>query len=217
MLSFEPEALSFGNVRLNQAYNTSICITNNEAHPVEFSLRCTSPRYSVSPNRVKLEAGRCQVVNVRLFVSQAGVSSATASSGPTTPAKTDFLIVKSLYFEHKVPISYVVAKRSSASSRSPSPQRGGAVGTSSVDVSARVDRGPSASVSPPRSPARRQRTAPASSSSSAHPETEEGPGGASPPRHATEADVALRRDYLAAMRRLEQERIIFDEKSEKVR
>jgi hypothetical protein len=217
MLAFEPEALTFGNVRLNQAYNTSICITNNEVHPVEFSLRCTSPRYSVSPNRVKLDVGKCQVVNVRLFVSQttAGASTTSSSMGTATPSKSDFLIVKSLYFEHRVPISYAIVKRARTASRSPSPQRGPGT-SSSFESSARMDQGPVPSASPPRPPFRRERDPSARVDVLARPETDEDQTESRPTTAGNGGDAELRREYLAAMRRLEEERLMFDEKSEKV-
>jgi hypothetical protein len=69
MLVIEPGALTFRDVRLNQAYTTSLCITNPLTASVEFSLRPSAPRYIVTPGKVTLQGGQSIVVSVRLFLS----------------------------------------------------------------------------------------------------------------------------------------------------
>ena len=121
MFVCEPEELNFSNVRLNQAYKSSLCITNTHSSSVEFSIRSTSPRYSISPNRARLDPGASIVVTVRLFVSQTNPAGDAASSIP----KTDSLILKSLYSEQKISVSFLMFNKrdKSISSRSPSPSR----------------------------------------------------------------------------------------------
>ena len=119
MLSCEPDCLAFASVRLNQAYKSSLCITNNDSASVEFSIRSTSPRYSISPNRARLDAGKSIVVTVRLFVS-----ATNPAPDATTSPKNDFLVLKTLYSEQRVRVSFqLFNKREGSTSRSLSPSR----------------------------------------------------------------------------------------------
>lgn len=62
MLEVSPSSLTFRDVRLNNAYVNSVCITNPLPATVEFTLRASSQRYSLTPNRVTLSAGQSIVV-----------------------------------------------------------------------------------------------------------------------------------------------------------
>mgnify|MGYP002214535650 CR=1 FL=1 len=62
MLEVSPESLVYRDVRLNNAYVNSICITNPLPATVEFTLRPSSQRYSLVPNRITLAAGQSIVV-----------------------------------------------------------------------------------------------------------------------------------------------------------
>ena len=69
ILHYEPAVLSFRDVRLNHPYSTSLSITNPMTAGVEFTLRTSSARYSVTPNRVYLNAGQSIVVTVKLLLN----------------------------------------------------------------------------------------------------------------------------------------------------
>lgn len=136
MLDIEPKGLSFRDVRLNQAYTTSLCITNPLTASVEFTLRPSSPRYSITPNRVNLQGGQSIVVTVRLFLSH------YPNYNRGVRGQEDTIHIKSAYFEQKVDVSFFLHSRdvgtTASSSRSPSPTGGriradgGGVGQSST-------------------------------------------------------------------------------------
>lgn len=116
-MNFEPKQLTFRDVRLNQAYTTSLCITNPLTAAVEFTLRASSPRYSISPNRVVLNPNQSIVVTIRLFLNhypnvQKGLQ-----------GQEDSIHIKSPYFDQKVQVDFFLHNQS-ARSRSASPIRG---------------------------------------------------------------------------------------------
>jgi hypothetical protein len=96
MLDVSPSSLVFRDVRLKQAYSTSLCISNQLNASVEFTIRTSSPRYSVTPSNLTLHAGQSVVVTVRLFLS----SFPNQSRGAT--GQDDFILIKSSYFDQKV-------------------------------------------------------------------------------------------------------------------
>ena len=223
MLGIEPESLEFKNVRPNQAYSTSVCITNNADSSLEFTLRATSPRYSISPNRVRLEAGQSIVVTVRLFVSQAKAISSSST-------KNDSLVLKCLYSEQRVPVSYSLYRKPAGTrgrSRSPSPapmrrskspirtpqRRVEDTQDRSRHLSPSIDASDSASSYMKSTIASRGR---ANSATSPIP---------SPPRSPTRNEADQHRDdefvprseYLRVCDALDQERRTFEQRSEKVR
>lgn len=113
-MNFEPKQLTFRDVRLNQAYTTSLCITNPLTAAVEFTLRASSPRYSISPNRVVLNPNQSIVVTVRLFLNhypnvQKGVQ-----------GQEDSIHIKSPYFDQKIQVDFYLHNQS-VRSRSASP------------------------------------------------------------------------------------------------
>ena len=118
MLEISPESLVFHDVRINNAYLNSLCITNPLQASVEFTLRPSSPRYTLTPNRINLSAGQSIVVTVRLFLSH------YPNSFKGTRGQEDCIIIKSSYFEQKVSLTFFLHNRDSSSlsrSRSYSP------------------------------------------------------------------------------------------------
>ena len=113
-MNFEPKQLTFGDIRLNQAYTTSLCITNPLTAAVEFTIRPSSPRYSISPNRVNLNPNQSIVVTVRLFLNHY----------PNIPkgiqGQEDSIHIKSVFFDQKIPVEFFLHNQS-ARSRSTSP------------------------------------------------------------------------------------------------
>jgi hypothetical protein len=174
MLSCDPDHLAFASVRLNQAYKSSLCITNNDSTSVEFSIRSTSPRYSISPNRARLDAGKSIVVTVRLFVS-----ATNPAPDATTSPKSDFLLLKTLYSEQRVRVSFqLFNKREGTTSRSLSPSR------QRVSIYSPGDR-----------------------------DRDRAPDSPVPP---LPAEMVPRTELQSLAKTLEQERLIFEEKSAKV-
>jgi hypothetical protein len=100
MMEISPEALVFRDVRLNSAYVSSVCVTNPLPATVEFILKPSSQRYSVTPNRVTLAAGQSIVLTVRLFLSH------YPNSLKGFRGQEDHVQVKSSYFEQKIPLTF---------------------------------------------------------------------------------------------------------------
>jgi hypothetical protein len=171
----------------------------------------------VSPNRVRLDPGTSVVITVRLFVSQASPAVGNAQDSP----KLDQIILKSLYSEQRIPLSYTVYRKSvgaRVASRSPSPagKRIGDGSTQSASQNALTDhqtedlqRMQTPSRSPPKeslSPAKLSKSPPRSTRKTS-----------SPPRaRPPDDDVVPRAEHNRVLNLLEQERIMFEQKSEKV-
>ena len=119
MLDIEPKSLVFRDVRLNQAYTTSLCIANPLPSSVEFTLRPSSPRYTITPNRVNLSGGQSIVVSVRLFLAQ------YPNYNKGVKGQDDSIQIKSSYFEQKVDVSFFLHSRDAGTSRSISPSTRG--------------------------------------------------------------------------------------------
>lgn len=117
MIDIEPPALEFRDVRLNQAYSTSLCLTNPLSGAVDITLKASSPRYTVSPARLTLNPGQSVVVTVRLYVAHFPNYNKGVQGH-----HEDFISIKSLYFEQKVDITLFLHKRD-ITSRSQSPHR----------------------------------------------------------------------------------------------
>lgn len=119
MLDIEPKSLVYRDVRLNQAYTSSICITNPLTASVEFTLRPSSPRYTITPSRINLNGGQSLVVSVRLFLSH------YPNYSKGVRGQDDTIHIKSSYFEQKVDVTFFLHSRDSATiastSRSLSP------------------------------------------------------------------------------------------------
>lgn len=120
ILHFEPAVLSFRDVKLNQAYNASLCISNPMTAGVDFTLRASSARYTVVPNRVFLNAGQSIYVSVKLLLNHyPNISRGKAGI-------EDYIHVKSTYFDQRIPLEFsLVTSMSERRSRSASPSRAG--------------------------------------------------------------------------------------------
>ena len=186
MMELEPKALTFRDVFLNQAYTSSVCITNPLTAPVEFTLRPSSPRYTVTPNRVNLSGGQSIVVTVRLFLSH------YPNFRQGLRGQDDTIHIKSAYFEQKLDVAFFLHSRDSTTlasrSRSSSPMRPGMAAAVAGDSLAELQR----------------------------------------QVHAKDAKIAQLETIIGQLEskypsvqeivrnRIEQERVIFEEKSEKV-
>jgi hypothetical protein len=99
-MEFEPKYLEFRDIRLNQAYTTSLCITNTYQSTVDFTLEPSSSRFAVNPSRVNLSSGQSIVVTVKLFLNHIpNISDGVGQHG-------DSIRVVSSYFEHVVNLTY---------------------------------------------------------------------------------------------------------------
>lgn len=118
-MEFEPNLLVFREVRLNQVYSTSLCITNSFSTSVDFTIRCSSNRLSVTPNKVHLTPSQSIVVTVKLFLNH--YPSLARGEQSRHQQLDDYLMLKSSFFDHKVPIETYVNSHPRSNSRSPSP------------------------------------------------------------------------------------------------
>lgn len=125
MMEVEPKSLSFQDVRLNQSYSTSLCISNPLAASVEFTLRPSTPRYTISPNRVNLSPGQSIVVTVRLFLSH------YPNYARGVHGQEDAIHLKSSYFDQRINVTFFLHSRDAQlhrpNSRSQSPVRSSSV------------------------------------------------------------------------------------------
>ena len=141
MLDVSPDSLVYRDVRLNNAYVNSVCITNPLAATVEFTLRPSSQRYAVTPSRVTLSAGQSIVVTVRLFLAHYP-NFIKGSRG-----QEDHIQMKSSYFEQKIPLVFFLHSRDTPTSairaRSLSPMHRGETFDASADTSSLVRKGSS--------------------------------------------------------------------------
>ena len=105
-MDFEPKQLVFRDVRLNQSYTTSLCITNPLNSPVEFTIRSSnSSRYSISPNQVQLQPKQSIVVTIRLFLNHYPVHHLSKGMHHNH-GQEDSLHIKSVYFDQKLTIQF---------------------------------------------------------------------------------------------------------------
>ena len=100
MMNVEPQALVFRNVILNQTYTTSMCISNPMSVSVEFTLRASNSRYTLTPNKVTLGGGQSVIITVRLLVAHYP----NISMG--FKGVEDYIHIKSHYFEQNVSVTF---------------------------------------------------------------------------------------------------------------
>ena len=93
-MDIEPSSLSFREVRINQTYTASLCISNSFQTPVEFQLIPSHQRYTISPNRVTLYPKQSIVITVKLFSNQRKLDSSIEDS----------IRLKSDFSEQRIPI-----------------------------------------------------------------------------------------------------------------
>lgn len=113
MLDIDPSHLEFRDVQLNQAYTSSVRITNPLTVTLEFTVRPSSSKYTIVPNKIVLSPGQSIMVSVRLFVSH------YSNYAKGVDGQKDAIQIKSPYFEQKIStIFFLKAKDSSISSSS---------------------------------------------------------------------------------------------------
>ena len=164
MLTIEPDEPVVHNVRLQQAYRTTVTLRNNTRNAMELTIRAGSPeRWAVAPSTVFLEAGRTMRVDLRLKLTRelrprrlAGGAGAAPGAVDDNGAhrQRDVFHVKSPYFERRFHASFVMAtpdEIAAATARDPE------------------DRGRSVSFAPAAPPATARRTLPAPSPSGPDP------------------------------------------------
>jgi len=116
-MEYEPASVDYGSVRSTQNYNAHVTISNPLSVPVDLSLQASSNRITVSPAKVHLNAKQSIVVTIRL-------NGYEASRKPGTGAAfADYIIIKSTFFTHKVPVNYSVIAQPRSDSKSASPSR----------------------------------------------------------------------------------------------
>ena len=119
MLTIEPDEPVVHNVRLQQAYRTTVTLRNNTRNAMELTIRAGSPeRWAVAPSTVFLEAGRTMRVDLRLKLTRelrprrlAGGAGAAPGAVDDNGAhrQRDVFHVKSPYFERRFHASFVMA------------------------------------------------------------------------------------------------------------
>lgn len=113
-MEFEPSVITFREVRLNQAYTTSVCLSNPLSAAVDFQLRPSNPRYTISPTKIHLNAGQSIVITIKLFLNH------YPNLTKGIKGLDDYIFIKSTYFDQKIPIQLTLSS-TLARSRSPSP------------------------------------------------------------------------------------------------
>lgn len=116
-MEFEPKQIVFRDVRLNQSYTLSLCITNPLQSAVEFTLRSSnSVRYTITPSHIKLQSKQSIVVTIRLFLNYYPNIQKGSNQG-----QEDSIQIKSTYFDQKIPLQFFLHS-SNIRSRSLSPR-----------------------------------------------------------------------------------------------
>ena len=118
MLVVEPAEPCIYNVRLRQAYRTTVTLRNDTRNALELTVRAGSPeRWAVAPSTVFLEAGRTMRVDLRLKLAREIRPKKTAGAavregddeGGGAVRQRDVFHVKGEFFEQKFYASFVMA------------------------------------------------------------------------------------------------------------
>ena len=118
MLVVEPAEPCIYNVRLHQAYRTTVTLRNDTRNALELTVRAGSPeRWAVAPSTVFLEAGRTMRVDLRLKLAREIRPKKTAGAavregddeGGGAVRQRDVFHVKGEFFEQKFYASFVMA------------------------------------------------------------------------------------------------------------
>ena len=130
-MEFEPESFEFRAVRLNQAYTTSLCVTNTFPTAVDFTLSPSSSRITISPSRVNLPSGQSIVVTIRLYLNH------NSDLAEGTSNHEEAITIRSSFFVHTVKVSYILHGRDlgSRTNRSMSMSLRNSIASSEGDVS----------------------------------------------------------------------------------
>lgn len=114
----EPAEPCIYNVRLHQAYRTTVTLRNDTRNALELTVRAGSPeRWAVAPSTVFLEAGRTMRVDLRLKLAREIRPRKTAGAavregddeGVGAVRQRDVFHVKGEFFEQKFYASFVMA------------------------------------------------------------------------------------------------------------
>jgi hypothetical protein len=109
MMNVEPSSLVFRSVALNQAYTASLSISNPLTAPVEFTLRASNPRYTLSPNKVTLVPNQQVIITVRLLLNH------YPNKAKGKQGQEDTIHIKSPYFEQMVNVVFFLVEQTGAS------------------------------------------------------------------------------------------------------
>ena len=108
-MNVEPSSLVFRSVALNQAYTASLSISNPLTAPVEFTLRASNPRYTLSPNKVTLVPNQQVIITVRLLLNH------YPNKAKGKQGQEDTIHIKSPYFEQMVNVVFFLVEQTGAS------------------------------------------------------------------------------------------------------
>ena len=118
MLQIEPSSLIFRDVKLNQAYTSTITITNPLSVTVDFTLKPSSSKYTLSPSKIALNSNDSIVITIRLLIPH------YTNYTKDLNGKNDYISIKSLFFEQKIETIYYLHENILHNrSRTPSPAR----------------------------------------------------------------------------------------------
>lgn len=104
MLKVEPTKVVFRDLRLNQPYTTSLCITNPLDVSVDFAIRPNHSRYQVSPSSVHLEPGKSIVVTLKAYLSN------YPKINRGEKGFNDFILLVSSFFQQKIDLNLTFPK-----------------------------------------------------------------------------------------------------------
>lgn len=113
MIEFEPKSIAFQNIRLQHCYTSSVCLTNPLSAPVDLHIRTSSPILTVQPTKVHLGPSQSIVLTVKV----------TLSHQQNLKSSDQYVQIKSIFFDQKIPVQVSLAQtdRDVHRSRSPSP------------------------------------------------------------------------------------------------
>lgn len=113
MIEFEPKSIAFQNIRLQHCYTSSVCLTNPLSAPVDLHIRTSSPILTVQPTKVHLGPSQSIVLTVKV----------TLSHQQNLKSSDQYVQIKSIFFDQKIPVQVSLAQtdRDTHRSRSPSP------------------------------------------------------------------------------------------------
>lgn len=99
MLEVEPKVVHFNNVLVGQLYTVSLSITNPFPSKIELTLSCSSKKYTLSTTKCVISGHQTQQIYVQLSLH---------SIPHNHYASSDWLLIKSINFNQKLPMSFSV-------------------------------------------------------------------------------------------------------------
>jgi hypothetical protein len=125
IIDCEPSLISFQDVRINQNYVATLTLRNTLSASLDLTIRPSSARYTVSPNRIHMSPRQSIVCTVRFSLSR---YPANWNKG-VQHGMEDYLLLKSDYFDQRIPCEYFLSSSGvlhsavTTRSRSQSPSR----------------------------------------------------------------------------------------------